>query len=240
MLRMGIEALYRRPCTTKPEPGHKVYPYLLRSMEIARPNQVWAMDITYIPMTESLQMLQPIGVDRWGYDLAIKYGVRDAFICPVGGRWVLIFWAAKPAAKDLSPPARILLYTAASFAAMRIDQLVGSGPASKQPLLTPRQLAVLRLLSIGAPFKEAAEQLQLGEETVRTHLKKAQAKLGVRNRTHAVGGNASPCIPRRGIGKSGSARRHTNCLLDMRSPCSAWRPTRFLVMPMRRRARRVR
>jgi putative transposase len=50
MRRMGIEALYRRPRTTKPEPGHKIYPYLLRGSEITRPNQVWAMDITYIPM----------------------------------------------------------------------------------------------------------------------------------------------------------------------------------------------
>ena len=47
MKRMGIEALYRRPRTTKPEPGHKIYPYLLRDMTITRPNQVWAMDITY-------------------------------------------------------------------------------------------------------------------------------------------------------------------------------------------------
>jgi putative transposase len=53
MKRMGIEALYRHPRTTKPEPGHKIYPYLLRGMEIARPNQVWAMDITYIPMTRN-------------------------------------------------------------------------------------------------------------------------------------------------------------------------------------------
>jgi len=50
MQKMGIEALYRRPRTSKPEPGHKVYPYLLRGLEITRPNQVWAMDITYIPM----------------------------------------------------------------------------------------------------------------------------------------------------------------------------------------------
>jgi transposase InsO family protein len=48
MRRMGIEALYCRPRTTTPEPGHKLYPYLLRGIEIARPNQVWAMDITYI------------------------------------------------------------------------------------------------------------------------------------------------------------------------------------------------
>src|SRR5450755_2933531 len=50
MRRMGIEALYRRPRTTKPEPGHKIYPYLLRGKEITRPNHVWAMDITYVPM----------------------------------------------------------------------------------------------------------------------------------------------------------------------------------------------
>ena len=50
MNRMGIEALYRRPNTSKPAPGHKTYPYLLRNLAVTRPNQVWAMDITYIPM----------------------------------------------------------------------------------------------------------------------------------------------------------------------------------------------
>src|SRR5260370_11951567 len=57
MKRMGIEALYRRPRTTKPAPGHKIYPYLLRGIEIARPNQVWAMDITYIPMARGFVYL---------------------------------------------------------------------------------------------------------------------------------------------------------------------------------------
>ena len=57
MKRMGIEALYRRPRTTKPEPGHKIYPYLLRGMEVVRPNQVWAMDITYIPMAKGFVYL---------------------------------------------------------------------------------------------------------------------------------------------------------------------------------------
>jgi putative transposase len=57
MQRMGIEALYRRPRTTKPESGHKLYPYLLRGVEITRPNQVWAMDITYIPMARGFVYL---------------------------------------------------------------------------------------------------------------------------------------------------------------------------------------
>ena len=42
------DTLYRRPRTTKAEPGHKIYPYLLRGVEIARPNQVWAMDISVL------------------------------------------------------------------------------------------------------------------------------------------------------------------------------------------------
>jgi putative transposase len=57
MWRVGIEALYRRPRTSKPEPGHKIYPYLLRGMVIERPNQVWAMDLTYIPMARGFVYL---------------------------------------------------------------------------------------------------------------------------------------------------------------------------------------
>lgn len=60
MKRMGIEALYRRPRTTKPEPGHKIYPYLLRGLAITRPNQVWAMDITYIPMARGFVYLAAV------------------------------------------------------------------------------------------------------------------------------------------------------------------------------------
>jgi len=50
MRRMGIEALYRPPRTTQPHPAHRVFPYLLRDLAITRPNQVWAMDLTYLPM----------------------------------------------------------------------------------------------------------------------------------------------------------------------------------------------
>ena len=60
MRRMGIEALYRRPNTPKPAPGHQVFPYLLRQMKIDRPNQVWAMDITYIPMARGFVYLAAV------------------------------------------------------------------------------------------------------------------------------------------------------------------------------------
>jgi putative transposase len=63
MKRMGIAAIYRRPNTSKPAPGHKIYPYLLRKLPIMRPNQVWAIDITYIPMARGFVYL--VAVVDW-------------------------------------------------------------------------------------------------------------------------------------------------------------------------------
>jgi Transposase and inactivated derivatives len=60
MRKMGIEALYQRPRTTRPHPGHRVFPYLLREREITAPNQVWAMDITYIPMRRGFLYLAAV------------------------------------------------------------------------------------------------------------------------------------------------------------------------------------
>ena len=60
MRRMGIEAMYRRPNTSRPAVGHKLYPYLLRGMKIDRPNQVGAMDITYIPMARGFVYLAAV------------------------------------------------------------------------------------------------------------------------------------------------------------------------------------
>jgi putative transposase len=57
MKKMGIEALYRRPRTSKPGPGHKIYPYLLKGLKIDRPNQVWATDISYVPMARGFVYL---------------------------------------------------------------------------------------------------------------------------------------------------------------------------------------
>jgi len=63
MKRMGIEALYRKPRTTRKHPQHLVYPYLLRGLKIDRPNQVWAMDLTYIPMARGFVYL--VAVMDW-------------------------------------------------------------------------------------------------------------------------------------------------------------------------------
>jgi putative transposase len=60
MKRMDITALYRRPNTSKPVPGHKIYPYLLRFVAVERPNQAWAMDITYIPMARGFVYLAAV------------------------------------------------------------------------------------------------------------------------------------------------------------------------------------
>jgi putative transposase len=60
MKHMSVEALYRKPNTSKPAPGHKIYPYLLRNLQVTRPNQVWAMDITYIPMARGFVYLAAV------------------------------------------------------------------------------------------------------------------------------------------------------------------------------------
>ncbi|MGX1101597.1 putative transposase [Amorphus sp. MBR-141] len=60
MKRMRIAAIYRRPNTSKPAPGHKIYPYLLRKLPITGPNQVWAIDITYIPMARGFVYLAAV------------------------------------------------------------------------------------------------------------------------------------------------------------------------------------
>jgi DNA-binding CsgD family transcriptional regulator len=138
--------------------------------------------------TEVTRMLEPIGVDRWSTELAFKYGMRDGFTCPVGGRWVVAFWSRRNLSGILTQPIRITVFAAASFAALRLEQLAGPDAAriGSRAHLTPRELSVLRLVSTGSQCHDMAKALGLGEETIRSHLKKAQAKLGVRNRAHAV------------------------------------------------------
>jgi DNA-binding CsgD family transcriptional regulator len=114
--------------------------------------------------------------------------MRDGLTCPVGGRWVVAFWSRRALGNVLMQPDRIMIFAAANFAALRLEQLTGpdAGRIGSRARLTCRELAVLRLVSTGAQTDRIAQALGLGEETVRSHLKKAQVKLGVRSRAHAA------------------------------------------------------
>jgi DNA-binding CsgD family transcriptional regulator len=146
------------------------------------------MSLAPFTMSELMRMVEPLGVDRWSFELALKYGMRDRLNCPVGGRWVVTYWSRNVLSQRLSEEARAILFMGATFSAIRLQKLAEPqvGRAGKGKALTPRELAVLRLLSVGHPISATAKLLELGEETVRTHLKKAQAKLGVHDRTHVV------------------------------------------------------
>jgi LuxR family quorum sensing-dependent transcriptional regulator len=137
---------------------------------------------------EVLRMLDPIGVDRWPNELALRYGMRDGLTCPIGGKWVVVYWSPKDLSGSLSEQTRALLAMAASLVAIRLQKVTHLSPdrLERGAALTHRELAVLRLLSVGKQLAAIATHLGIGEETVRSHLKKAQTKLGVRNRTHAV------------------------------------------------------
>jgi putative transposase len=79
---MGIEALGPKPRTSKPAPGHRIYPYLLRDMTIERPNQVWAADITYIPIGRGFLYL--VAVIDWASRAVLSWrlsNTMDASFC---------------------------------------------------------------------------------------------------------------------------------------------------------------
>jgi DNA-binding CsgD family transcriptional regulator len=139
-------------------------------------------------MSETMQRVEPLGIDRWPFELAYKYGMRDRLSCPVGGRWLVVYWSRKVLGPGFTPERRALLFLGGTFAAIRLQALTGlhTKRLGKGATLTARELAVLRLLSVGKPVREIAKLLELGEETVRSHVKKAQAKLGVQTQTHAV------------------------------------------------------
>jgi len=139
-------------------------------------------------LTEITRMLDPIGIDRWTIDLARKYGMRDGYACPVGGRWVVAFRSKTVLDASFTQQARGLLNMAANAAAIQLERLVGydGRRIDSRARLTPREQSVLRHASLGRSLQETAKALDLGEETVRSHLKKAQAKLATRNRVHTV------------------------------------------------------
>jgi putative transposase len=82
MRKMGIAALGPKPRTTTPAPGHKIYPYLLRGLAIERPNQVWAADITYVPIGRGFLYL--VAVMDWASRAVLSWrlsNTMDASFC---------------------------------------------------------------------------------------------------------------------------------------------------------------
>jgi putative transposase len=75
MRLMGLEAIYPKPKTSRPHPAHKVYPYLLRNTVVQRPNQVWAADITYIPMNRGFMYL--VAVIDWHSRKVLSWRVSN-------------------------------------------------------------------------------------------------------------------------------------------------------------------
>jgi putative transposase len=76
MRRMGLQAIYPRPRTSTPNPEHKVYPYLLRDVAVTRPNQVWATDITYVPMAQGFMYL--VAVLDWYSRKVLAFRVSNS------------------------------------------------------------------------------------------------------------------------------------------------------------------
>jgi len=144
------------------------------------------LSIAPFTISDLIRRLKPLGIERWSFELALKHGMRDGFTCPVGGRWAVSYWSRDVLSARLTPELRAVLFMGATIAAIRLEKLVESQPCGEYTALTARELSVLRLMSVGHQTRGAANLLHLGEETVRTHLKKVQIKLGVRNRTHAV------------------------------------------------------
>ena len=91
MKRMAIESIYRRPNTSKPAPGHKIHRYLLRKLAIVRPNQVWATDISYIPMAKGFVYL--VAIVDW---FSRKVLAQEADLGECRSRWRPIFVSRFP------------------------------------------------------------------------------------------------------------------------------------------------
>jgi DNA-binding NarL/FixJ family response regulator len=84
--------------------------------------------------------------------------MRDGLTCPVGRRWLIVYWSPKVLSDVLTQPMRIILFAVASFAALRLEQLTSDDPRwPEKARITPRELAVLRLVSLGKRTEEVAK-----------------------------------------------------------------------------------
>ncbi len=131
MRRMGITALYRKPNTSKKTPGRTIYPYLLRTLPVTRANQVWAMDISYIPMARGFVYLAAV------IDWYSRRVLADLLS-------ILSFWARMLHSRDLCACRRAVVR---GGAVMWAEKRVRAAP-SRRPvnLVFNRHKAIFQLL----------------------------------------------------------------------------------------------
>ena len=106
MREMGIVALGPKPRTTKPAPGHKIYPYLLRGLAIERPNQVWCADITYIPIGRGFLYL--VAIMDWASRAVLSWRLSntlDGSFCVSGLEEALARFGKPAITREASSPA---------------------------------------------------------------------------------------------------------------------------------------
>lgn len=146
------------------------------------------IEIAPFTLTEILRATEPTGIDRRATDFTQALGIRDLLCCPIGKRWLVAFWSRHVLDEKLLPPElRMLVFMGAIAAAIRLRKIIPrDAVGAEKGNLTPREKAVLRLLSSGKRVKEIADYLDLGEETVRSHIKKLQVKLDASTHSHAV------------------------------------------------------
>ena len=150
MNKMSIEAIYRRPNTSKPTPGHEIYPYLLGKLAVTRPNQVWVMDLSYIPMARGFIYLCAVvdwfsrRVLSWRLSITMEvdfcieaveealagYCKPDIFNTDQGSQFTSIDFTAvlKKAETAISMDGKGLARQCLRRAALAVDQIRGSLP----------------------------------------------------------------------------------------------------------------
>jgi len=114
---MGLEAIYARPRLSKPEPGHRIYPYLLRGLPIVRPNQVWGSDITFIRLRRGFVYL--VAIMDWfsRYVLAWELSVSlDVSFCLAA-----LHWALRIARPEIFNTDQGVQFTSEAFTQMLLD-----------------------------------------------------------------------------------------------------------------------
>ena len=133
MRLMGIEAIYPKRRTTWPGAGHKIYPYLLRNVEVTRPDQVWASDITYVPLRHGFLYL--VAVMDWysRYVLAWRLSnTLDGQLLPGGARRSAVAWPAGDLQQRSREPVHGRGVHVAAGGARRGDQHGWPRPSDRQ------------------------------------------------------------------------------------------------------------